>query len=104
MDKWKSKSSFELSNDGVLLSTDQGFGMSSVAQIESNHEGFVRIHRLLTAGGSGLEISVFEIVHNNVFVVEVHWSSNTRGPSVIPNNETGVFEELPAAGPRECER
>src|SRR5438477_5437965 len=78
--------------------------MAAITQIEPNHSWLVRIYRLLAARRGRLEVSVVEIVHNDVLVVEVHGSRNARSPRIVPNNHACIFQKLFAAGPRERRR
>src|SRR5689334_15288511 len=90
---------FQLRDDSVLFSADQSFRMRPVAQVKSSHPGLVRIHGLLTTGRGGLEISVVEIVHNDILVMKVHGSRDAWGPGVVPDNDAGILEKFLAARP-----
>lgn len=49
----------------------------------------------------GLERAVFQVRHDHVFVVEVHWRGDAGRPGVIPHDHLGVLEQLLRAGARE---
>src|SRR6185295_678610 len=94
---------FELRDDGVLLSADQGFRVGPIAQIESSHAGLVRIHGLVAAWCRGLEVPVLQIEHHHILVMEVHWGRDPGSPGVVPNDHTGVLDQLLAPRSRKCE-